>query len=400
MSSLRANPRLLCIYHALQMSLFPMAILTVFYKQELGMSLLEIMMLQGAFGLVAALFEFPSGYLADRFGYRRTLILSSLLNVVGWSLYIRADSILAILLAEAVLGVGLSLVSGTDTALLYESLEESGEESKFGMWTGRVKFFGQLGEGTAAIIAGFMYAVWHRLPFALEVGIWTVNLFVAWKMVEPARHRPAVTENWKQIKAIIKHVAVEDVHLRSIVLLTIALGMSSFIPVWTIQLYGTDAGLPASLLGVVWAVANYTVAVASLSSTKTCDRIGLRNLVLLCVVLIGIGYFGMGLTYAVWGVAFYFSLTIMRGLFGPSLHHEEQRRVPSSDRAGFISMRSLLFRSSFLVIAPIVGISMDAHGQHPVLLVLGAVLCSLCLLGLGLFLRTRGAALPGEPAAG
>ena len=55
------------------MSLFPMAILTVFYRQNLGMSMAEIMLVQGGFGLVMALFEFPSGYLADRIGYRRTL---------------------------------------------------------------------------------------------------------------------------------------------------------------------------------------------------------------------------------------------------------------------------------------------------------------------------------------
>jgi hypothetical protein len=82
----------------------------------------------------------------------------------------------------------------------------------------------------------------------------------------------------------------------------------------------------------------------------------------------------MGLTHAVWGVVFYYALTIMRGLYGPSLHHEEQRRVPSSDRAGFISMRSLAFRTSFLVLGPCVGLGIDRYGQHPVLLVVGGFL--------------------------
>ena len=75
---LQRNPRLLCIFHALQMSLFPMAILTVFYRQNLGMSMAEIMLVQGGFGLVMALFEFPSGYLADRIGYRRTLVIAAM----------------------------------------------------------------------------------------------------------------------------------------------------------------------------------------------------------------------------------------------------------------------------------------------------------------------------------
>ena len=382
MSTLRSNPALLCAFHALQMSLFPMAIITVFFKDAIGMSMGEIMLLQGAFGLAMVLFEFPSGYLADRIGYRRTLMIGAVLNAIGWTIYVRAETIPHILIAEIVLGIGISLISGTDSALLYESLEETGDEGLFGMWNGRVRFFGQFGEGTAAIVAGLLYATWQRAPFALEVGIWVVNLWVAWKLVEPARHRPPTTDNWKQIKAMVRHLTVGDPKLRAIVVLTIALGMSSFVPVWTIQIYATEAGLAAGLLGVVWATANYSVALGSLYSTRVAGRIGLGTLLVVCIGLVAIGYAGMGLTYTVWGVGFYFVLTIMRGLNGPVLHHEEHRRIPSSDRAGFVSLRSLIFRGCFLLLGPVVGSSMDRWGQHPVLLAVGAGICAVAIVGL------------------
>ena len=382
MTSLSANPRLLCTFSALQMSLFPMAVLTIFNRLDIGMSFKEIFLLQGAFGLAMALFEFPSGYLADRIGYRRTMIIAAVMNAVGWSLYVRADSIGYILLAEVVLGIGISLISGTDSALLYESLEETGQEAQFGMWSGRVKFFGQAGEGTAAIVAGLLYPYWHRLPFMLEVVVWCVNIFVAWKLVEPARHRPLITENWKQIKAMVRHLAVEDTRLRAIVFITIVLSMASFIPVWTIQLYGTDLGLSTVTLGIVWALANYSVAIASLYSSRIADRIGLHKLLVLCILLVAVGYAGLGFSHVALGVGFYFVLTVMRGLHGPSLHHEEQRRIPSSDRAGFGSLRSLIFRSLFLCISSVIGSSIDRHGQHPVLLVIGVVLVLLAILAL------------------
>jgi len=384
MSSLQANPRLLCTFNALQMSLFPMAVITIFYRVDIGMSMQDIFLLQGAFGLAMALFEFPSGYLADRIGYRRTMIGAAMMNAVGWSLYLRADGIVDILFAEVVLGIGISLISGTDSALLYESLEESGQEAQFGMWSGRVKFFGQAGEGTAAILAGFLYAYWARLPFLMEVLIWSVNIFVAWRLVEPARHRPPITENWKQIKGMFHYVMVGNKQLRAIVFITIILGMSSFIPVWTIQLYGTDLGLTTVTLGFVWAAANYSVAVASLYSSQVSEKIGLHRLMLLCILLIAVGYGGLGLSHVALGVGFYFVLTIMRGLHAPALHHEEQRRIPSSDRAGFGSLRSLIFRSSFLLISPAIGYSIDRYGQHPVLLVIGASLVILALLGVRL----------------
>ena len=63
-----------------------MAIITVFYRREIGMSLTEILVLQGFFGLAMASFEFPSGYIADRLGYRATLIAAALMQVAGWAI--------------------------------------------------------------------------------------------------------------------------------------------------------------------------------------------------------------------------------------------------------------------------------------------------------------------------
>ncbi len=382
MSALQRNPRLLCVFHALQMSLFPMAILTVFYRQDLGMSMTEIMLVQGGFGLAMALFEFPSGYLADRIGYRRTMVIAAVLNAIGWSVYAGAEGIGGVIVGEMILGVGISLISGGDAALLYESLQETEREHEYGLWNGRVRFWGQLGEGSAALIAGVMFAYWPRLPFVVQALVWGGNFYVAWRLVEPDRHRPVLGENWKQVKAVVHHAVRESPKLRAVMLLTIVLGMSSFIPVWTIQLYATDAGMDAAWLGVVWALANYSVALSSLFATRLSRRLGLNGVMLLCIALVAIGYAGMGLVQSLWGVAFYFVLTIMRGLFSPPLGHEEQRLIPSSDRAGFLSLRSLVFRGSFLVIGPAIGLAIDANGQRPVLLVVGALLVASALAGL------------------
>jgi MFS family permease len=393
MSKLDHNPVLLCVFHALQMSLFPMAVLTVFYRDDLGMSMTEIMLVQGGFGLAMALFEFPSGYLADRIGYRRTLVIAAILNTIGWSLYSRAEGIGGVILGEVVLGIGLSLISGSDQALLYESLKETDRESKYGQWNGRVRFWGQLGEGSAALVAGVLFAHWSRLPFVVEAIVWIVNLYVAWRLVEPRRHRPSVENHWRQIKTMVRYVSHESPRLRAIMFLTIALGMSSFIPVWTIQLYAMDAGMDVAWLGVVWALANYSVAVSSLFATRASEALGLMRLMIVCIALIAVGFAGLGLSYSIFGVGFYFALTTMRGLFAPPLSHEEHRLIPSSDRAGFLSLRSLAFRMSFLLIGPTVGFAIDGVGQHRVLLVIGAVMVLICSAGV-LSVRRHGGFRP------
>jgi MFS family permease len=394
------NPPLLCGFHAMQMSLFPMAIITLFWKYSLGMSMTEIMLLQAIFGGTVAAFEFPSGYVADRVGHRRTLILGSAVNLVAWSLYSGASRFGEVVLAEVLLGIGLSLISGADSALLYESLVEAGREETFARWHGRFRFFGQGAEGSAALVAGVLFALWPRLPFVLQICVWGANLVLAWLLVEPSR-RPAVEiGHWDRVRWIVRHAARESPRLRAIIFLATVLGMASFIPVWLIALYAEGAGVPVAWLGPIWASANYAVAVAALASDRVGRALGLLPTLLLCVGLVTAGYLGLGLSHALLGFLFYFCFTVSRGLFGTLLHHEEQRLIPSSDRASFISLRSLVFRGTFLFVGPAVGVAVDAYGMHAVLLGVGMVISSISLLGWLWLLRSGDSPRhtgPGDP---
>jgi MFS family permease len=386
---LARNAPLLCAYHGLQMALFPMAVITLFWNGTLGLTMSEIMLLQAVFGLVVAVLEFPSGYVADRIGYRRSLLSGALVAVVGWALHTAATGFWSIALAEVFLGAGLSLISGTDTALLYESLLEKGSEVEYPRWYARMRFAGESAEGTAALSAGVLFAVWPRLPMALEVAVSLSMAGLALALVEPARHRPPAHGNWEQMRAIVRYVGRENPRLRAVMLLATSLGITTFVPVWIVSIYATKAGVPVGWLGPLWAAANYSVALGSLASPRLGRRLGVQPALLLCVALGLLGYVGLGLSYALFGFAFYYLLTLMRGLHGGVLHPEEQRLIPSSNRAGFLSLRSLLFRGAFLFIGPAVGAGVDRWGEHAVLLVAGPLLAFASLLAWSALRRTR-----------
>ena len=385
MRELSRNPRLLCAFHGLQMSLFPVAIITLFWQRALGMSMHEILLLQGIFGVTVAIFEFPSGYVADRLGYRRSLLIGSVLNVLGWGVYAVADTFAHAVVAEALLGLGLSLISGTDAALMFESLRETNREGDFRRWDGRFRFFGQISEGAAALGAGALFLLSPRLPFVIQSLVWILGFGVAWAMREPARHLPEPGGHLRTIARMLRTMFGGDRRLGATVLLTIALGMSSFVPVWLIPLYATEAGVSEAWIGPLWAVANFVVAIAALQSDRIVHRFGLVPTLLACVVLVAIGYGGLALSFGTFGFAFYFCLTLQRGLFGPALLHEEQKRLPSTERAGFLSLRSLLFRATFFLIGPWIGAEVDAHGNHPVLLWLGLALTTVAALAWAAF---------------
>src|SRR5437773_9930263 len=104
------NVRLLIAFAAFQFILFPIPIITLFWKDQIGMSLADIMVLQAIFGLAVVLFEFPSGCLADRVGYRWSLVVSPALLMAEWAAYTLRAGLLAAAACLVTGGDGSGLV--------------------------------------------------------------------------------------------------------------------------------------------------------------------------------------------------------------------------------------------------------------------------------------------------
>jgi len=104
------------------------------------------------------------------------------------------------------------------------------------------------------------------------------------------------------------------------------------------------------------------VALFALASHRVNYVLGDRRMVMLFFVLIGVGYFGLGVTGGIGGFLFYYLLTAMRGMRGPMMLHHAQTEIPSANRAGILSLQSLCFRLLFAATGPLVGKLADAVG--------------------------------------
>ncbi|WP_437735661.1 MFS transporter [Sorangium sp. So ce1335] len=385
MSSVKRNPWLICAYYGVHSTMFPTAVFPLFWTRDIGMSVATMMSVQAFFSLSIALFEFPSGYIADRLGHRRALVLGSGAILVGWVLYALARGLLSVLAAELVLGVGYSLISGADAALLYDSLREQGREDEFARWYGRMRSAAQISSAAAALLAGFLYARWSRLPFVMEIGCWAIALGIALRFGETRRAPPRVDDHLGRMRAIVRDALLRRADLRAVLLLGVAFALAAYLPTWLMALYATEAGADVAWIGPMWAIASITTALGAMVSEAAGRRLGMTGTLVACLALVAAGYLGLALSHHALGFAFYFLLTFVRGLHMPLLHHEEQRLAPDDDRASCVSLRSFLFRIAFVLLGPVVGMGVDRHGHRPVLWVAGALMVALTLLSLGLF---------------
>jgi predicted MFS family arabinose efflux permease len=382
------NTRRLYAFSFLHKTLFPMAIITLFWKEHIGLTLTQILLLQSIFSIATVMLDYPAGYLSDRLGYRVALNIASLFGIVGWGIYTVASTFTHVMAAEIMLGISLSFISGSDSALLYETLRAEGKEHLYARFEGRMNGFGQSGEALGALFAGVIYAAAPLLPFFLQVGVWLAALGVTRLMVETKRESfTAPRSHLAEALRTARYAFIDNRRLRYTILLGTLLGIASFFPVWLIQPYMRQAGVPLAWFGPVWTVANLTVVIGALASHRMQYRLGDRKMVILFVSLIAAGYFGLGIVGGVWGFLFYYLLTIMRGLRGPMLLDHLQAESPSANRASILSLQSVSFRIFFACTAPFVGKMADTLGvQQTFHLLLYAFLVTLPVFSL-LFLR-------------
>jgi MFS family permease len=81
-----------------------MPVAVLFFQQN-GLSQSEIFLLQSIFAVTAVIFEVPSGYFADLFGRRISLITGASLLCLGWTIYIFSHGFAQIAVAEMLIGL-------------------------------------------------------------------------------------------------------------------------------------------------------------------------------------------------------------------------------------------------------------------------------------------------------
>lgn len=371
--SLRRTLLTLNVFAALKMTLFPMAVITLFWKDEIGLSLTEILTLQVFFSLASVVMEYPSGYVSDRLGYRFALITACVFGLLGWGWYLAAETFWGVLLAELLLGVSYAFISGSDTALLFESLRAADRVDLYARCDGRMVGWAQGGEAAGALLAGFMYAQWPLMPFVAQIAVWTVALGLCLSLREPAGEDGGhVTSHLAEALGVCR-LAFTSPAIRATILSGTLLGLASFYMVWLIQPHMQACGVPVSWFGPAWAGANLVVALAASGSHRVQRSIGMRGMYGLFFLLIVVAYVGLGFSTAVGSFAFYYLLTAMRGLQGPLMRSRLQALSERRNRASILSLHSLVFRLGFVLTGPLVGRLADAEGLPVTFLTLACV---------------------------
>ncbi len=358
------------------------------FMESYGLGMTEIYQLQAIFAISVVLLEVPSGYLADLFGRRRSLILAGIFNGAAFTVLAQSEGFWGFVVFELLAALGNSFFSGSDVALIYDTQEALGDSAEDSGMLGKKLMWSQIGETVAAPLGGLLVLGGMTWPAQVNAWIAWVPMLVAITLVEPPRRRLEFRhrENLQRLLRIIFKTAPI---LRWTFISLVCYGLTTLMAVWAFQGYWRAMEVPLVWFGVLWAIYNLTVGTTGRGATRLEKIWGPRAVLLFIAVLPIAGYGGMALFYQgadtpvpfiVGGIIIGLSFSISRGLTQVVTKGALNSRVPAELRATANSLSSLGVRIGFAVLGPLLGWGFDEKGYFSSLLVAAGVCVSFALL--------------------
>jgi len=384
------NIRLLGMQFVMRNALFFVPVLVLYFRDEIGLSFQAFLITEAAFALTIVLFEVPSGWLSDVWRRKYTLLASDSLWIVGMALLLVADSLAWALAAQCILGVAFSLSSGTNLALLYDTLLAMGKQDEFSRTQGRLAGYAFYSVGTSSLLGGFIYAFSHDLVVWLCIGTACLSWISTSLMIEPPRHKSPVQQNpFADMVRTMNYALRENIDVGLIIVFSAALFCATKLIMMSQQPYLVALEVPEAAFGVFYALGFGLAGLASQLSHRTETwfsnfqaLVGFWALAVSACLASAIILGPHGVLLLILGGAFIY------GAASPRVHGAINKRVGSDRRATILSTQSLLVQLSFVPLSLIIGQSFGAFGIQGALFGL-AVWLVLAGIGLALWARRR-----------
>ena len=365
--NLKNNIIKLYLLKAVKWFMIVMPIIVLFFESK-GLSLTQIMILQGTYSLFVALFEIPSGFFADIYGRKNSLVIGSIFLFLGYVIFSFFSGFNEFLFAEILLGIGGSLISGADSAILYDTLLEIKEEDEYTKIEGRTYAIGNFSEGIAGVLGGFLAMTSINMPVYIQTIVMFLSIPIAMTLVEP-KSSYKLAKSFSSIITVVKDTFIYQRKLRWYIVYSSSMGIATLSIAWFVQPFLMEIDTPIIYYGIIWAFLNFTAGITSYYSYLFNNH----NLLIYISLIMITSLILLGFNISYFGLIFIILIYLLRGIITPKLRHLININSTSERRATVLSLRSFVIRISFSVTAPALGYIADSSDLSLVFYVLAFI---------------------------
>ncbi len=182
--NIEANIKKFFAFRILSSFWFTIAIWILFIR-AFNITYTQIGILEAASLIIILLLEIPSGVFADLFGHRITVFIATLVWSIGNFVIGLGNGFYAFLLGYSLLGIADAFRSGSQSALLYESLRKLKRQKDYLKIRSKIRKVITITVVTGALIGPILFNINIRLPFIINAILIFISSLIVLSIAEP-----------------------------------------------------------------------------------------------------------------------------------------------------------------------------------------------------------------------
>lgn len=325
-----------------------------------GFSLVEIGIAETVFHITSIIFELPSGVLADVFGRKKMLIVSTVMAMIGNAVMIASNDLTLVCLSIAFHALAENAASGTGDALAYDSMKKAGTEKGFEKYESNQLIIYRLCSGISTLCAGLALTIGYRLAYSTGLATCAVQLLLLMSLQEVTTASQSSGTGQTALHRLAECVRESIAFLKSarkalgLMMCNSLVGALDILLLFFLQAKLTDKGIPVWGLGIALLVMQLG-GIAGSKAILRFPKLSYRAVFAVTAVLVLAGLLAEhSASYIVMSLGG-FAAALGDDALQVRTNAKLQKMFPSEQRATLTSMESFSFSVIMIVLSPLAG---------------------------------------------
>ena len=309
----------------------------VLYLEESLFSLANVGFILALESVCFSLFEIPTGALSDMYGRKRVLVFAHIISFLAIIFLLQGGPLWVFSFYAILTAFSRSLVSGTDEALVYDTLLSENREKEFPETIGKLFAFWPVGASIASLVGSYIATYSLKLTVAWSLLPQLIALILCLFLEEPKVHKPVEKKLTLHISSSLKEVFASKLILLILLLSAILWGVGEPLHKFT-SLFFVERQISIGAIGSLFTLAYGLSAFGHYVSGWFIKKYNLRNLLLFCLLLSPFINFFATITYGYIAGVLAVVTSFTFGIRNTIISKETNTLVTSHNRATILSI--------------------------------------------------------------
>lgn len=312
------------------------------YRSAAGVDIFGITVIESISLALCVLLELPWGILADKIGYRNTMIICCVLYFLSKIVFFKASGFWGFLLERVMLSVVMSGLSGVDTSVLYLSCEKEKAQNVFGIYNN----LAAAGLLFAAAVYSLFVGSNYRLAGFLTVISYALAAVLVFFLTDVRPSEKHKSDDFCEFKNILHDVIKAKYIFPLVVAIALLNETHQTVTTFLNQLQFVKCGMSDKAIGAVYIIVTVTGLIGGFSA-KITNILGRKNFgVLLYSVVIAACLILAFTVNALFSIAAIIILRAAFCLFAPLQTDIQNRLIKSRNRATALSVNAVIMEGA------------------------------------------------------